>query len=555
MHPPPRTGFLRSRVWQGRALALLILCAGGLGLLGVYTLCTSPALSFETGRVFSLAEPALQRIDEVSLEPSFVQRLPEFFTRSAETAWWQQHARLYGLLTSQRMVQVIVRGPQGVLTTEQARVGPMPWADVLHRTWLIYLVALLYLLSALSVFQRHRSLPGTLLVFFFVACALYFTSSAPIVSRSVTLQPGYFQFLVTCLYAAAGGLIALVHFAFVFPAPKAILHRWPWLPGILYGYFGGTVILYGTGLIAFGATFPFFCFWIFVMIGAFLHALVREGDPFLKQQIRLSLTAPILADCFFVFLYILPGVLRIPPLDFTYFALFSLILPFALPLAMDNVSLYHARLQSEREAQQEQARLQDNLHADLHDVVLNILTLFMDSTEIALHQLAQDHTGVQQRLQTMHTLARDTARYVRGFLGVMAESVTTWQEFGSYLRYWGYQLVDPLQFTLNMAPAVVHLPPPALPLKICLFRCYTEALSNIVKHAQAQGVQVTLAQENTSIRCTIQDDGTGFTADAAAAGHYGLTHMPRRVEALGGTFTLTTQPGTGTCLTIQLPLQ
>ncbi len=64
-----------------------MLCVGSLGLLGICTLHTSPALSFETGIIFSLAESALQRIDEVSLEPSFVQRLPEFFTRSAETAW------------------------------------------------------------------------------------------------------------------------------------------------------------------------------------------------------------------------------------------------------------------------------------------------------------------------------------------------------------------------------------------------------------------------------------------------------------------------------------
>lgn len=188
-----------------------------------------------------------------------MQRLPEFFTRAAETAWWQHHARLYALLMSHRTVLVTGRGPQGVLTTEQAIVGPMPWADVLHRTWLIYLVALLYLLSALSVFQRHHSTPGTLLAFFFVACAFYFISAAPIVSRSVTLQPGYFQFLTVCLYAAAGGLITLVHFAFVFPAPKAVLRIWPWLPGIGHGYFGSTVILYVTGIIAFGATFPFFC--------------------------------------------------------------------------------------------------------------------------------------------------------------------------------------------------------------------------------------------------------------------------------------------------------
>ena len=162
------------------------------------------------------------------------------------------------------------------------------------------------------------------------------------------------------------------------------------------------------------------------------------------------------------------GVLRIPPLDFTYFALFSLILPFALPLAMGNVRLYHARVQSEREAQQEQVRLRDNLHADLHDVVLNMLALVADSTETALRQLTQDLTGIPQRLQTMHILARDTARYLRGFLGVMAESTTTWQEFGDYFRYWEYQPVDPLQFTLDMAPAEMRLPhPPCRSKSVC----------------------------------------------------------------------------------------
>jgi signal transduction histidine kinase len=112
-----------------------------------------------------------------------------------------------------------------------------------------------------------------------------------------------------------------------------------------------------------------------------------------------------------------------------------------------------------------------------------MMALVADSTETALPQLAQDRPGVQQRLQTMHTLGRDTERYLRGFLGGMAESATTWQEFGNYLRYCGYTLVDPLELALDIALAVVLLPPPTLPLKICLFRCYTEALSNIMKHA------------------------------------------------------------------------
>ena len=87
--PPPRgEELLLNRAWQGRVLTLLILLTVGIGFLGVYTLHTSPALSFEAGLIFSLSEPALRRIEHLTLESTFFQRLPEFFTPSAESTWW-----------------------------------------------------------------------------------------------------------------------------------------------------------------------------------------------------------------------------------------------------------------------------------------------------------------------------------------------------------------------------------------------------------------------------------------------------------------------------------
>jgi hypothetical protein len=150
-------------------LTFLTVLVGGLGFLGIYTLHTSPALSFETGFVFSLSAPTIQRIDHVTLASPFFLRLPEFFTPAAETAWWQRQESVYALLTSQRTVQVEVMGQGGRSTIEQALVADMPLSEVLHRTWLIYLVAFLYVVCAFSVFRRHRSPPGMLLAFFFLA--------------------------------------------------------------------------------------------------------------------------------------------------------------------------------------------------------------------------------------------------------------------------------------------------------------------------------------------------------------------------------------------------
>jgi signal transduction histidine kinase len=55
----------------------------------------------------------------------------------------------------------------------------------------------------------------------------------------------------------------------------------------------------------------------------------------------------------------------------------------------------------------------------------------------------------------------------------------------------------------------------------------------------------------------VWDDGQGFDAvlltDFAASGHLGLRYLRERVALLGGTFSLNTQPGSGTCVTVVVP--
>ena len=71
-------------------MLLLILCAGGLGLLGIYALHTSPAFLPEPRSVAFLSETHIESIEGVTLDSTFFLRLPEFFTPSAETHWWHQ---------------------------------------------------------------------------------------------------------------------------------------------------------------------------------------------------------------------------------------------------------------------------------------------------------------------------------------------------------------------------------------------------------------------------------------------------------------------------------
>ncbi|HEX2143271.1 MAG TPA: GAF domain-containing sensor histidine kinase [Glycomyces sp.] len=83
-----------------------------------------------------------------------------------------------------------------------------------------------------------------------------------------------------------------------------------------------------------------------------------------------------------------------------------------------------------------------------------------------------------------------------------------------------------------------------------VLRLVQEALSNAFRHAQARHVSVTVETE----RITIADDGHGFDATEAATRGLGLLSMRERAKALGGDLELTTAPGEGTIVTVELDI-
>jgi signal transduction histidine kinase len=86
----------------------------------------------------------------------------------------------------------------------------------------------------------------------------------------------------------------------------------------------------------------------------------------------------------------------------------------------------------------------------------------------------------------------------------------------------------------------------------CVYRVVQEALHNCARHAAARSVQIRVHQEPGRILLSIQDDGKGF--DAQHVRGLGLVGMEERVNHLGGTFQVRSEPGRGTLLTAELPL-
>jgi signal transduction histidine kinase len=79
-----------------------------------------------------------------------------------------------------------------------------------------------------------------------------------------------------------------------------------------------------------------------------------------------------------------------------------------------------------------------------------------------------------------------------------------------------------------------------------------EALHNILKHAHASEVRLSLKLNEAGLELRVIDDGRGFKVDSVAAGQRsGLANMRHRMAAIGATLTIESTPGAGTSIQVR----
>jgi len=206
-----------------------------------------------------------------------------------------------------------------------------------------------------------------------------------------------------------------------------------------------------------------------------------------------------------------------------------------------------AHLESVRE--EEKARIAREVHDELGQV-LTVLKLETAMCELAYGEL---DSGLQERLNSMKRLiaslfqlVRDVATALRPpILDAGISSAIEWQA----QRFEGRTQI----------PCLVQVPDnlPALPdaKAIGLFRILQEALTNVMRHAQAHTVEVRLTLEAGMLCLTIVDDGCGFVAPTGRPSSFGLVGMRERVLMLGGSLQLDSRLGEGTSLSVRIPLE
>ena len=110
-----------------------------------------------------------------------------------------------------------------------------------------------------------------------------------------------------------------------------------------------------------------------------------------------------------------------------------------------------------------------------------------------------------------------------------------------------------LRLCVRADPDIESSLPPNLKLAFC--RAVQEAISNAVRHAQVDEIQVSIALDKQALCSEVRDQGKGFDPTTPQRpDRFGLLLMRERVEAVGGTLDIASQPGRGTRVRVTIPL-
>lgn len=194
----------------------------------------------------------------------------------------------------------------------------------------------------------------------------------------------------------------------------------------------------------------------------------------------------------------------------------------------------------------------ERIGRDLHDNVGAHLSVVITGLAGIVRQ-ADKHPVVSTRewtgqLRQLIEITREAVGMLRDTIWAVHHDELTLTEFGDRLRQYVDRTVPDVGGLMVTVTVDGELTEPLTSGQVLnLFRIVQEALNNVVKHADASRVRVSLtAQPNNHIHLRISDNGRGLTNHTIERvdGHYGLQNMQRRAEELGGQFRIYSGEGT-----------
>lgn len=199
---------------------------------------------------------------------------------------------------------------------------------------------------------------------------------------------------------------------------------------------------------------------------------------------------------------------------------------------------------------------------DLHDAVTHSITVSILQARGGRKLLDRDPDAARTAFDTIESISEQALVEMRRMLGVLRDGTSpadgpqnaedslttppTLRHLDQLLATVPQEIAVDINASgdLNVLPASVDT---------TAFRIVQEAVTNMIKHSDAQRLAVTVAVRSDALTLQVQNDGVPRAATGPAG--FGIIGMRERVAAFGGTFSARPQPESGFLVTAQLPLQ
>ena len=200
----------------------------------------------------------------------------------------------------------------------------------------------------------------------------------------------------------------------------------------------------------------------------------------------------------------------------------------------------------------------DRIAREMHDGISQSLFSVALGMEVCRKEVLRNPQGVVKRLDELQEMVDLSRSELRRFIYDLRP--VKLQELGliGAIEYWLHEVTmgSEVASKIDVEGDVRTLTPAA---EACLYQVAKESVSNIMKHANATSLQVTLVYADEDVSLRVSDDGQGFerqeASDRSRDGmSFGLRSIEQRVQREHGRFDLVTEVGRGTTIYVRLPV-
>ena len=191
---------------------------------------------------------------------------------------------------------------------------------------------------------------------------------------------------------------------------------------------------------------------------------------------------------------------------------------------------------------------------ELHDTLIqgfSGLTLQLQALAGRLHA-SSEHTVLEEIIRDAGVYLRETRQSVAGLRTVQESNRRLVTAIADSARHVAAERGVRVKLRLDEKRQAI----PA-ELEYNVLRIAQEAISNSVRHSGARNLEVVMELYCNRLRLVVKDDGSGFVLRGRGDpedGHYGLIGMQERAANIGGEFKISTTPGKGTTVSVELPI-